>query len=231
MARKFELSSGKYAWSLDRCEEILVITAYNEIVRFIAPDQAAIWSHDFERLFFEKGAPLGFYLIERINDVRKRKNLKTLTFRETDVSEYGRITDRAERAKARRALRDEISDLDSKGLAAMIERATLAVDALPPPHFTYDEWKATNERRKIESQVSRAAATLRLAQQSAEEGRATSENRMTRTMKMLALTTDQALLDQIIASLNPDEALGLAERIEDPDLRNELVRHSINSLA
>jgi hypothetical protein len=53
---------------------------------------------------------------------------------------------------------------------------------------------------------------------------------MARIMKMLSLVTDKALLDTIIASLNPDEALGLAERIEDPVLRNELVRYSISSL-
>jgi hypothetical protein len=230
MARKFELSPGKYVWYLDWCEEILVITAYNEIARFIAPGQA-IWSHDFERFFYEKGAPLGFYLIDRINDVRKRKNLKTLTFRETDVSEYGRIGDRAERAKARRALRDQITELDPKGVAAMIEKATIATDALPPPHFTYEEWKANHERQKSESQASRAAVTLRLAQQRADEYRAASEIRMARTMKMLSLVTDKALLDTIIASLNPDEALGLAEQIEDPVLRNELVRYSISSLS
>jgi hypothetical protein len=144
MARKIEISSGKYAWNLDRCEEILTIIDYNEIVRFIPPAQA-MWSRDFEDVFYQKGAPLGFYLIDRINDVRKRKNLKTLTFRETDLSEYGRIIDRAERAKARRALRDQITELDPKGLAAMIEQATIAMDSLPPPHFTYDEWKANTE--------------------------------------------------------------------------------------
>jgi hypothetical protein len=230
MARKFELSVGKYAWNFDRCEEILVITGYNEILRFIAPDHT-LWSRDFERLFYDQGTPLGFYLIERINEVRKRKNLKALTFRETDVSEYGRVTDRSERAKARRALRDQISELDPKGLAVMIDKATIATEALSPPHLTLEELKAKRKKTDQETQISRAAAGLLLAQQKAEKDRAAAENRMARIEKMLTLATAQSLRDQIVASLSPEEALDMAGRVDDFDLRDQLVRHSMSSFA
>ena len=44
MARKFEYMSGKYAWNLEKCEEEILIAAYDEIYQFIPPDQK--WAPD-----------------------------------------------------------------------------------------------------------------------------------------------------------------------------------------
>ena len=54
--------------------------------------------------------------------------------------------------------------------------------------------------------------------------------RLDKFVKMLSLVSDPALQGEIISAIKPHEALELAERIEAPDLRNALIRHSLASL-
>jgi hypothetical protein len=58
MARKYEYRTGRYAWNLEKCEEELLIAAYDEICCFIPPDQT--WKANFENHFFDHGDGISF---------------------------------------------------------------------------------------------------------------------------------------------------------------------------
>jgi hypothetical protein len=109
MARKYEVAPGRYAWNPDRCEEILIITAYNEIAKFIAPAQQ--WGKELEYVLYDRGTGIGFRLIEQINEVRRRKKLTPLVLRETDIPDYARDHDKLVRAARHRNMRDGLAIL------------------------------------------------------------------------------------------------------------------------
>jgi hypothetical protein len=52
MARRYEYRPARYAWNLEKCEEEILIAAFEEICRFIPPDQT--WKADFENHFFDQ---------------------------------------------------------------------------------------------------------------------------------------------------------------------------------
>ena len=58
MARKFEYKPGGFAWNPEKCEEIVVIAGYDEIARYVPPDQ--VWKVEFENHFFGHGNGLAF---------------------------------------------------------------------------------------------------------------------------------------------------------------------------
>src|SRR3977135_348392 len=105
MARKFPVTMGKWAWSPDRCEEVVLIQGYQEIRPYIAPNEN--WRAEFEMNFYERGAALGFHHLAMVNAARKRKGLRPIVFLETDISVYAREKDRALRGQRRCELRDE----------------------------------------------------------------------------------------------------------------------------
>src|SRR5438067_1120844 len=107
MARRFEAAPGKFCWNPERCEEILITHAYNQIAPFIPP--GATWSRDFEMYWYERGAALADTDLAYINQERRRKKLKPLLLVETDVGEYARERDKSIRAELRRELREQMA--------------------------------------------------------------------------------------------------------------------------
>jgi hypothetical protein len=116
---------------------------------------------------------------------------------------------------------------------------------MPPPHKTYDEWVERRDLVEEENRANRAAVARRLqtlhlnGNGSARNGHADNgrgidaeavAERLDKFVKMFSLASDPALQGEIISAIKPHEALELAERIEAPDLRNALIRHSLASL-
>ena len=154
MGRKYEFAHGKLAWNLNRCEETVLIAAYEEIARFIPPTDKWRWQFRFEDRFYEKGDGVGFNFIQDINANRKRKGLKALDFAETDVSEMYRNANKAERANRRCELREQLVDMTPEDRKRFVQQAEADMAELPPPHYTFEEWCELNERRKSEREPS-----------------------------------------------------------------------------
>jgi hypothetical protein len=232
MARKYAFGTNRFAWNLNRCEEILIITAYNEIARFVPPDLE--WLHEFEHIFYDAGKGIGFHLLAAINEVRKRKRLKPLVLRETDIGPNERRLDSTLRAKERRRLRDELATLSPPKRAEAVEEATEQAASLPPPHFTWDQYRARqdwidDDRHTLtQEEISRRLNAVASTAAAAPPVKPAREAADARFIKMLTLASDPALHEEIISALEPDAALDLAERVEDPALRNALVRRSIS---
>jgi hypothetical protein len=55
-------------------------------------------------------------------------------------------------------------------------------------------------------------------------------DRLDRILRMLKLADDPELLREIVSRVGPDDALNLAEKIDNPELRNILVRQSLAAL-
>jgi hypothetical protein len=231
MARKFEIrATGKYAWNPERCEEIVIIAAYGEIVRFLTPRE---WlQRDFEHHFYEKGAGVGFHLLKGINEVRKRKNLQPIVLKETDCSDYARMNQGWERGKLRQALRDEFDEANVESRAKMVENARLETDRLPSPHFNLDEYKARQEIIDSSNRASRDEVVRRLAATTIQQQKATAGNRLARIKKMFSLASpgDPELHRELAAILSPDEALELAGEVDSAEIRSVLIRHSLSGM-
>ena len=73
MARKYEYKLGHYAWNLEKCEEEIVIAAYEEVRGFIPADQK--WKIHFEIKFFDQGNGISYEEVEAINAVRRRSGI------------------------------------------------------------------------------------------------------------------------------------------------------------
>jgi hypothetical protein len=231
MARKYEARPGWYAWNLEQCEEEILIAAYDEICRFIPDGQT--WKYGFERRFFDHGEGVAVDFVDFINVVRKRRGLPLIVIRETTVYEYGRSPDKSVKSNLRRRIREELSSLSADDRQHRIEAAMAEEQRLPPPHMTYEEYRARQQTRKTESTLSREEVTKRLLAQQAANAAAQAPTKVTlspeRAAKMLTFATDPSLRGEIIQNLSADDAPEVAEKIENTELRDALVRHSLGA--
>jgi hypothetical protein len=92
---------------------------------------------------------------------------------------------------------------------------------LPPPHRTFDEIQAEKQRHLTIEEEARRARAISDAQQREQQ------DKLDRPLKMLRLATSAELRAKILSRLSSEEALQLAERVEDADLRDMLVLHSL----
>jgi hypothetical protein len=232
MARKYEIGLGRYAWNLEQCEEEILIAAYDEIYRFIPPQ--ATWKDSFENHFFDHGNGISFEFIDRINAVRRRRGFEEIAFRETDIFDYGRSLDKASKANRRRQVREELKIMSEEAWQRRIEHARAEAESLPSPHMTCEQFKARREERKagssltIQEMVNRAVAS----QAASNAPIQSPPNRQTlppeRAAKMLALASP-SIRGEIIQNLSAEDALVVAEKIEDTELRDALVRHCLGA--
>lgn len=224
MARKFEIKAGWYGWNLETCEEEILIVAYDEICRFIPNVQK--WKTEFEKHFFDLGSGVAVVFLDSINAVRRRRGLSTVVIRETDVYDYARSLDKRFKSDQRRRLRDELNSASPDVRQRRIELAKAEAERLPHPQMTHDEHKAQRQRQLTESALSFAEVKRRvLAEQaaSAEKTKALTPEHATR---MLSLASS-SLWGEIIPKLSAEDALVVAEKITDSELRDALVKHSL----
>jgi hypothetical protein len=231
MARKFEIGydPGRYAWALEQCEEELLIVAYDEICRFIPADQT--WKHSFENHFFDFGDPVTAVSVDLINVVRKRRGLAPIVLRETNVSDYGRSRDKSSKSNRRHKVREELKDETPSERCHRLERAKAEEQRLAPPHSTYEEYKVSRGQNETRSKLSAAEIRKRLlAEQAAKAAESTMKSTLPpgQAAKMLAIAS-QNLRGEIIKKLSRDDALEVAEKIEDAELRDALVKHSLEA--
>jgi hypothetical protein len=233
MARKWEISEGVFAWNMEESEELYLIAGYEEIKRYITPQ--AQWAKDFEQHFYHHGNGIAFAFIDQINAERRRRFLPTLEFTETDVLEYGRSTNKLMKSERRRQVREEINSVSLDIRQRLVNGALAKMQILQPPHLQYDEFKARKRRYFDDSLLSRAEASRRVqatqivaAPQNPPEPQ-TPNLPIEKALLMLKYATNAELRLDIISKLSADDALEAVERIEDDEVRDALIRHSLKA--
>jgi hypothetical protein len=228
MARKFEYATGHYAWNLETCEEEILIAAYGEICQFISDDQT--WKAEFENHFFDHGNGLAVGHLDSINAVRRRRVLDIIVIRETDIYDYARSRDKLLKSNQRRRIREELKAASVHVRQHRIEAAMAEEQKLLPPHMTFDEYKAQRPLKKTSTLTYEEVTKRVLAHQAASVVQS-----RTKTLspdlaaKMLPLASPN-IWDEIIRKLSFEDALEVAEKITDSQLRDALVRHSLSAL-
>jgi hypothetical protein len=226
MARKYEYVSGRHAWNLEKCEEEVLIAGYDEIRRFIPPEQR--WNIDFEYHFFDQGSGITVEFLDSINSVRRRRGLDIIEIRETNVYDYARSHDRSARSKNRRQVREELENATQDERQRRIQLAKAETERLPPALLTYDQYKARLQQHKAESLLNFAEVRKRLLVQEAATAAKSTRAKLApeQATRMLTLASPN-LWDEIIPRLSPEDALAVAEQIDNTELRDALVKHSL----
>jgi hypothetical protein len=228
MARKYEYTPGRHAWNLEKCEEEVLIAAYEEICRFIPPEQR--WKIEFENHFFDHGNGVAVEFLDSVNAARRRRGLDAIVIRETDVFDYARSPDKLLKSSHRRRVREELRDARMDVRERRVELAKAEAERLPRPHMTYDEYKARRQQHRAESVLSFEEITKRLVAQKAASPTQPPTTKPTlnleRAAKMLTLAS-RSVWSEIIPKLSAEDALDVAERVTDGELRDALVMHSL----
>jgi len=229
MGRKYEYMSGRYAWNLEKCEEEILIAAYDEICRVIPPSQT--WKAEFENHFFDHGNGVAVEFLDSINAVRRRRGLGVILIRETDIYDYGRSKDKLFKSNHRRRVQDELKNASADVRQRRVELAMAEAERLPSPHMTYEDYKTRRQQHNAESALSFEEVTKRvLACQMVNAAQTPAKPTLPpeRVARMLTLASP-SIWPEILPKLSPDDALEVAERITDPDLRDALVKHSLGA--
>lgn len=143
----------------------------------------------------------------------------------------------------------------------VVEAARAEMEAMEPPHRTYEQWLEWRDGKAEAQELSRREVARRQAavlqaekarraalaedghsseapagcSQDTSPGNGTARNAtapaptalpapLEKVIRMLKLADDAALRGDIINVLAPDEALDLAEQMDQPELRNALIR-------
>jgi hypothetical protein len=228
MARKYEFRSGVYGWAAEACEEEVFIDAYDEIRAFVTPGQT--WKVDFEHHFFDRGQGISVSFLDLINGVRKRRALQLVELRETEVYDYGRSPDRLNKAKQRRRVWMELIGAGPSERSRRIDTARAEMAILPPPHFSFEEYKARNQKMSVAPtldfhEIARRVDALR------EASRRVPNTRIDASLiaKIFALANSE-LHAELTSKLSPVEAVDVAEQITDPKLRHALMKHIVSTM-
>jgi hypothetical protein len=141
MARKYEPvpGSGFYCWSLEKCEEEIVVAAYGEISGLILPGQK--WQRTLEYHFFELGKGLADEALTEINRIRAQHGLEPIQIRETAVDDYALSRDEVMKSQRRRQIRKELSEASPDVRAERLAQANAEAERLLSSHYTYEEFK------------------------------------------------------------------------------------------
>jgi hypothetical protein len=135
------------------------------------------------------------------------------------------------KSERRQRVRDELATMPTDQRARLLEHARAEVARLPPPHIPYEVYKANKKRLAEEADASRDEVGRRMRAFQTDAGRPKVNLDVEKALKMLSLVSDPNLRLEIIDRLSSDDALEAASRVEDAELRDALVRHSLTALA
>lgn len=107
--RKNELIPTKFQWGLEKCEDVVLIDAYLQILK-VLPLELYSFREDFERKYLDLGYPAGWHHLEQINVILRRRGPDQVQFWETTVYAYAKLGG-TEKAEARRELRESLETM------------------------------------------------------------------------------------------------------------------------
>lgn len=238
MARRYQTKRETWGWNMALCEEKLLIGTYEDAAPRIPQSP---WKVTWEQDFWENGVGVLDATLEEINSHLRRLDRDILTFTETAVDDFARITDRPIKCERRRLLRGEYRGLDTVGKIRWIEEAKDTIAELPPPVMTWEGFKDHQQRKQELPQATiRQQNLARLAERVAAANvppppaptgatiNGHSPN-ISLAIKRLRLATKPETISAIIAKIDPDDALVIADGTElgRPELVDDLVLRSL----
>jgi hypothetical protein len=226
MARKYEIGPDYFAWNLEQCEEVVLIATFEETKKFIPPGE--IWQTEFENHFFIHGNGIAQTYIDQLNAVRRRHGLDRFELRETDLSDYGRTPNKQFRSETRNRIRQELREMPTNERIKRIERANAEIQILPAPHYTYEQWKQRRDQYASQSRLSREEIARRNAALAPPPPPPRPKSLdAQKALTMLKFASKPDIIQAIIGKLSADDALEMLPEIENENIRDELIRHSL----
>jgi len=230
VARYFEFPNGGLAYCLERSEEVVLIDGYLTAKAHTPPDQQ--WPNEFHLYYFTQGKGVAASFVDRINHTLGRIGKPTIVFAESNVFEYGRNPDRMFKATERAKIRDELLSLPPEARERVVAASKAEAALLPPPHMNYREYAARQRQLQQQSDASRAAIEDRARKQSVVNAALAAQGLTPQDIVDLYMATDDpALRDQLLAQLTVPEVMKLIPKVENPDLRNALIRRVLTRVA
>jgi len=228
MARKFEIGPNYYAWHLEQCEEVAFTDFYLKVAPFIPPTET--WKVELENHFYYHGNGLAQVYIDRLNAIARKHSIERFDLQETDISDYGRTNNKLYRAETRSRIRTEIQEATTDERTTRVTRAKAEMQALPPPHFTFEQFKARRDQYSSASKLSREEVSKRLvASQVAMVPPKPKTLPQSSAIKMLKHASP-AMWPVVIGKLSPDDALDILDEIQDQEVRDKLIEHSLSAM-
>src|SRR5260221_2898566 len=222
MARFYYMGeSDRIAYSLERCEEVVLLDAYLQVARRIPPDQSYFRSQ-FEKHYFEIGNGVAQSFVDQLNSHLRRCRIPEVIIRETEISDYGRNPDRSMKADRRQQLRTALETMPKKQRTAIVAHALTEMDELPAPHRTVAEYEVERKRRQ---QV--APTRVIMVPQPPQRPALKAEE----MLRLLGATDDEELRNQVISRMPTSDLVAHVTDVPDQTLRNRLIAEVLRRAA
>lgn len=236
MARKYEFVTGRFAYSLEPCEEKLLTAYYLDVENRIRPQ--AVWKADFIARYFTGGEGVSTDNIKFINAERRRCGVAEIEIRETQASDYPRSPDRTAKAKNRQDFRDEYVLMTVMQRVKLVADLLIECDAQFSPHFTYDERVTLRDEPALgglsqrEVAIRSGAVREMVTIEAMAEPNEPVPDRADKMIRLLKMAHKPETKDRIISKLTSGEAMEVAESgaFTDPDLLDELVNRVLDEV-
>lgn len=234
MARRYQTKRETWGWNMALCEERLLIGVYEDLApRIIASPWKVTWEQDF----YQNGVGVLDGTLDEINSHLRRIARDELSFTETAVDDYARITDRPAKCERRRLMQEAYRSLDTVGKVRWIEEARDDIAVLPPPVMTWEGFREHQERRKaMPEQTLRQQNLARLAEKVVPikplppdqlNGHA---DAIELALKRLKLARKPETIAAVMATIAPTDALTIADMLAETgqhDFVDDLVMRSL----
>lgn len=211
------------AYGMEQCEEKLLIAYQDDIDRFIPPTQH--WKPRFIDDFYQAGKGVGEKVIDAINTIRKRFDAKLFDchLTETQMFDYGKMTDKATKARLRCDMLAEYKALDQEGQKLWKIEAREEIATLPPPHFTHREF--LNKTLRPVNAVSRIEPAKNFLPKPAP----LPPLQKTRAIQLLKLTKNPDMVTKILDKLTTEDCISIAEsgEITDETIIEKIVERTL----
>jgi hypothetical protein len=216
---------------------MVFIATYELLKGRIQPQHTVV---SFEQHFYRLGDNLLQRDIDIVNTVLRRESQPLFHLRETAISAYNVPSIKTEHATFRSLTRDRLADADPAARDKLVAFAQMEIKQLGEPHLTYEEYESMRPDRdtalSVHEQQRRRAAinnslsvSLTPAAQPSPPTPLPRQIELETALRMLRISTaNSEARTKIIARISVDQALTLAEQIDDPTLQEALLLHVLD---
>ena len=202
MGKIYRVGAGVMVWSLERCEEMVLLDAWLRAKRRIPASEH--WTFDLEYHLFDKGDGISERHLASMNRHLRRIGAQEVQFAETNPTDYIRKGSHELRRKDRLKLKEMLEGVEPDVRAIRVAAAWQSMNELEPAYRTYEQWRATF--RKPDAMPARRITARPMP---------TISRASTRSLPTTAVS---------LSPSTPEFALKLLEHTTDPAMKKLLVR-------
>ncbi len=225
MARKYEYRPSCFALAMEPCEERLLIASFMDLE---GRAYGETWPHDFRYHFFTHGAGVSTFILNALNAIRTRQSRPALPFSETDPTDYCLLNDKPLKAQKRQEWSHEYRGLTDPEKTKWFNDEWAATMALQPAIVTYASRQ--QQAKMFTGKVLSRRETMMRIEAKVRNDLAPWLDAKMRVIKQLQLASElpnaESLIADIIEKIEPVAALEIAEQVQEPTIREALLRRS-----